>query len=248
MKRLSLRFDEPTRDFARGTRFRPSGRAPYLHILRWLSEADNWSIDLKNELALHKAERISVGQVVDKGYLRSLVDQEALALLFHFDVASRVFSVEDPQYSYYLRNLDWPTFIGTAGFTRVDFDEQYDIALSFAGEDRAMAEALRDQLEDNDLAVFYDFAEQHRILGNDVEAYLGPIYKSDSRFVVAILGEKYGAKRWTMFEAIQYRGRLEKGEVLVVKSKDLPFGPLDPVNGIGILSYDPAGNIVAQAS
>ena len=30
------RFGETVRRFARGTKFRPSGRAPYLHILRWL--------------------------------------------------------------------------------------------------------------------------------------------------------------------------------------------------------------------
>ena len=103
------------------------------------------------------------------------------------------------------RSISWGEFVREVGFTKVDYEERYDVALTFAGEDRSYAEHLRDELEDQGHAVFYDMAEQHLILGQDVEAYVGPIYASGSRFVVAVLGEMYGRKRWTLFEADQYR-------------------------------------------
>ena len=148
---------------------------------------------------------------------------------------------------YYLRAVSWPEFVREVGFTKVDYDENYDVALSFAGEDRAFAEHLRDALEDLGHAVFYDLAEQHRILGEDVEAYLGPIYKSGSRFVVPILGEMYGRKRWTLFEADQYKDRLEKGQVLPIWSNKVPPTPTDPARDRGGLDFDPDGDLRAQA-
>ncbi|MDP9281011.1 MAG: hypothetical protein M3P38_02805 [Chloroflexota bacterium] len=33
------RYGDIAREFARGTRFRPSGRAPYFHVLRWLADS-----------------------------------------------------------------------------------------------------------------------------------------------------------------------------------------------------------------
>ncbi len=60
MVRQDTRFAKPVKDFARGPHFRPSGRAPYLHILRWLSESDSGSIDLRDEMGRHSTERISV--------------------------------------------------------------------------------------------------------------------------------------------------------------------------------------------
>jgi hypothetical protein len=148
---------------------------------------------------------------------------------------------------YYLRAISWPDFVREVGFTKVDYDEDYDVALSFAGEDRTFAEHLRDALEDLGLAVFYDFAEQHRIIGEDVEAYLGPIYRSGSRYVVAVLGEMYGLKRWTLFESEQYRDRFGRGEVLPIWSKKVPPSATDRVRGLGNLAFDPDGDLRAQA-
>ena len=36
--------------------------------------------------------------------------------------------------------------------------------------------------------VFYDKNEEHRILAENVEDYLGPIYRSEAAFVVCFLG------------------------------------------------------------
>ena len=81
---------------------------------------------------------------------------------------------------FYLRNLDWAEFVKRTGFTRVEVAEEYDFALSFAGEDRVFAEKLKGHLEDLGYSVFYDLSEQHRILAEDLEEFLGPIYASNA--------------------------------------------------------------------
>ena len=50
------------------------------------------------------------------------------------------------------------------------------------------------------MEVFYDQNEQHRILAEDVEEYLAPIYASDALLVVCILGPEYPKRIWTKFQ------------------------------------------------
>jgi hypothetical protein len=247
MEKQDARFGEAVHDFVRGPRFRPGGRAPYLHILRWLTDSASWSINLRDEMASHPTERISVGQVVEKGYLAAHVSKPEIASILHFDATTQILSVEDPHLVFYLKNLDWPEFIRRAGFTKVDFEEEYDLALSFAGEDRLYSERLYDHLSDLAYAVFYDQAEQHRILASNVEEYLGPIYASRARFVIAVLGPRYGEKRWTIFESKHFKPRIEKGEVIVIWSKKVPASAFDATREVGYITYDPDGDLDRQA-
>lgn len=241
------RFGDAVRSFARGTKFRPSGRAPYLHILRWLAEAESWSISLEDEMRRHPAEKASVFVVLDRGYLSRLVNSPEISRLMHFNEHGSILSVEDPMLTFYLRSISWPEFVREVGFAKVDYEETYDIALSFAGEDRAYADMLRDALEDLGHTVFYDMAEQHRFLGENVEEFLGPIYRSESRFVVAILGEMYGRKRWTLFESSQYRNRIDQGLVIPIWSTKVPPTPFDSARALGGLDFDPDEPALEQA-
>ncbi|MBD8206878.1 TIR domain-containing protein [Microbacterium sp. CFBP 8790] len=247
VRKQKLRFGDAVRDFARGTRFRPGGRAPYLHVLRWLADSDSWSIHLPAEMRSHPSEKISVGIVLERGYLELLTNKPDVARLMHLDPDTQVLSVEDPMLIYYLRSITWGDFIKEVGFTKVDHTETYDVALTFAGEDRAYAEELYDALEDNGHAVFYDLAEQHRIIGEDVEAYLAPIYASGSRYVVAILGPMYGMKRWTLFESEQYKARLTSGHVLPIWSTTAMPTAFDENRNRGGLAFDPEGNLRTTA-
>lgn len=248
VEREREKFGDSIRKFARGTKFRPGGRAPYLHILRWLSESSSWSISIPDQIIQHPSEKASVTVVLERGYLANLVRDPSIAPLLHFDEKTRILSVEDPMLVFYLRNINWADFVREVGFKRVDYTESYDVALSFAGEDREYAQMLHDVLVDNGYAVFYDFAEQHRLLANDVEAYLGPIYESGSRYVVAVLGKSYGSKRWTLFEANKYRDLLDKGQVIPIWSVEVATSPFDEFGQkTGRLSYDPQGDLLVQA-
>lgn len=247
MTRQERRFGETLRKFARGTKFRPSGHAPYLILLKWLADAPQWDIALRDELPKHPEHRGSVGQVVEKGYLTALARDEEIAKIIHYDETGRILSVEDPHLIFYLRNLDWRNFAREVGFTHIEITDPYDFALSFAGEDRPYAERLAVHLEDLGFVVFYDFNEQHRIVARDLEAFLGPIYESAATLVVAVLGPQYGERRWTRFESDQFKARFDDGRVIPIWSAQAPPTAFDRTRDIGGLFYDPAGDIDEQA-
>jgi hypothetical protein len=176
---------------------------------------------------------------VEKGYLASHASSEEVGAVIHYDPDGRVLSVEDPHLVFYLRNLDWQKFPQEVGFTNVELDHEYDFALSFAGENREVAEALYYELDGDDYVVFYDKNEEHRILGADVETYLAPIYERGCRFVIAVLGPKYGEKRWTIFESDHFKERFGDGNVIPIWEKNSLPSAFDITRGIGFLTFDP---------
>ena len=70
--RLRMTFYEPCRRFCQGSKMKSAGRAPYLHILHALAEGEDWSLDLR-DLRKFGPLRGSVGQVVEKGFLKDLI-------------------------------------------------------------------------------------------------------------------------------------------------------------------------------
>src|SRR5262249_51021343 len=152
----------------------------------------DWSLSLR-DMRPFGSLRGSIAQVVDKGFLSALIDgDEDLRNLLHFE--AKVLTIEDPQFVFFLKNIAWANFAREIGFTGVSFDKRYDFALSFAGVDRDIAEALFNRLSEEDIIVFYDKHEQHRILAEDLEEYLRPIYQSEADFVVCLLGPDYPKK------------------------------------------------------
>ena len=237
--RQKERFGDAVKAFARGTKFRPSGRAPYLHILRWLAESDSWSVHIPDEMRKHPSEKASVQVVHDRGYLASLCDQPAIAKLLHFDEDTDILSVEDPMLVYYLRSIGWPGFVCEIGFTKVDYDENYDVALSFAGEDRDFAEQTPARCVGGSRSL--GVLRPCRAAPHPWRGRRGISDRSttpDLRYVVAILGEMYGRKRWTLFESDQYKDRIEKGQVLPIWSTKVPPMPTDQMRSRGGMNFD----------
>jgi hypothetical protein len=111
MNDLARQFRDVAVSFARGSKLRREGRAPYLHILRWLADSNEWSLDLSDALRTHPEQRGSVSQVMEKGYLAALLrgDDKGLPLsdYFHFEPSTAILSVEDPKLIFYLKNLVW---------------------------------------------------------------------------------------------------------------------------------------------
>ena len=232
--RLAQVFRARCEVFCRGSRMKKEGRAPYLHILRWLAEGSEWTLSLRDAIRLHSEMRGSVGQVVDKGYLAELVASEPdISSVMHYDAKAEQLTVEDPQFIFFIRNIPWRLFATDVGFMAVEFPHKYDFALSFAGEDRDIAELLWGQLQEAEVEVFYDRNERHRILASDVEEYLRPIYQSEARFVVVLLGAAYPKKIWTKFESEQFRDRFGKDTVIPVWFADTPPGMFDETRKYG---------------
>lgn len=248
-ERLARTFSERTKRFCRGTRFRREGRAPYLRLLHLLAQSQEWSLSINQAIAANPGLSGSVTQIVEKGYLAALIDNdEELRSILHFDPTTRMLSVEDPQYVYFLRSLSWSRFPHEIGFLSSEIPSKYDFALSFAGEDRGVAEMLYLALEEGEFEVFYDKNEQHRILAEDVEDYLRPIYQSDAAFVVALLGPHYPKKIWTKFESDSFKQRFKDSAVIPVWFTTAPPGVFDERARRGGVTFDPSGDTSKQVS
>lgn len=191
----------------------------------------------------------SVGQVVTKGYLADLLaGDEDIGAVLHYDATSEQLTVEDPLFVFYIRNMPWARFARDCGFISVEFQHRYDFALSFAGQKRDVAEALAVALAEHDVEVFYDRNEQHRILAENVEDYLLPIYQSEARFVVPLLSSEYPERVWARIESDAFRERFGENAVIPIWFSDAPPGMFDESRKYGGVMFDVAGNLQAKAS
>jgi len=245
---LRRMFQLPCVEFAQGSKLRKEGRAPYLYILQWLRDSVDWSVDLRQALREHPEHRGSVGQVVTKGYLETLLKDKAATLdvVFHYQPETRIFTVEDPRVVFYLRSINWKNFVRDVGFSVKKFVGRYDIALSFSGADRDVAERLFYKLTEREISVFYDQDEQHRILAEKLEDYLAPIYASEAAYVIPLLSPSYPTRIWTRFESNQFKGRFGENAVIPIRFSTAADGYFSGAHEYGSLSYDPLGDMEAQ--
>jgi len=233
--------------FATGPRFSREGRAPYLHMLRWLSDSEAWTVSLDREIPKHSDLRGSVSQVVERGHLNEfLTKNPELGDIIHFDARTHVLGVEDPKFFFFIKNLSWPKFAERVGYLNTGYPSRYDFALSFAGSDRTYAEAIANELVDREFAVFYDKNEQARILATNVEEYLAPIYQSEASFVICVLGADYPNRIWTRFESQQFRSRFGAESVIPVWFKGEGPSAFDDTQKIGGFFLDRKGDIGVQ--
>jgi len=79
-----------------------------------------------------------------------------------------------------------------------EFD--YDVALSFAGEDRASARQVAAILQAADVRVFFDELEATRLWGKDLAVEFERIYGHAARFVVPFVSHHYATKAWPTHE------------------------------------------------
>lgn len=248
LDRLSATFHKRAEIFAKGKKLRREGRAPYLQVLRWLAQSEEWTVDLDREMAKHSTLRASVSQVVEKGHLRNLLEEKSdvLADLLHYDEDSKVLAVEDPQFFFYIRHLAWNRFAERLGYFEVSFSSTYDYALSFAGADRDVAEKIYETLADRELGIFYDANEQSRILAANVEEYLAPIYKSEASYVIVILGHEYPKRVWTRFESEQFKHRFGDNAVIPIWFTDVDYSVFDLSRDVGGLTINRAADLDDQ--
>ncbi len=238
---LTRVFDNKAKEFAAGSRVRSSGRAPYLHLLYWLAQSREWSIRMSDIYLAHPNHKVSISQVADKGFLSKLIaGNDNIKSVIHYDDTSKILTIEDPKFIFYLQNINWKEFAKKIGFSLADFDKEYDFALSFAGEVRALVAELADLLINQyECSVFYDYNEQHKILGEDLKDYFEPIYKSNADFVIVFLDKNYPKKLWTNFESEKFKDRFGEHAVIPIIFKDCQPSQFDMMSNIGYFVYDP---------
>jgi len=111
---------------------------------------------------------------------------------------------------------------------------EYDVTVSFAGEDRGIVKEYCDILTSNGLNVFYDEYKQVDLWGANLYDKLDDIYRLKALCCVIFISKNYAAKVWTNHErkSAQARALEENREyILPVKIDDTDIPGVPPTIG-----------------
>ncbi|RPI93744.1 MAG: TIR domain-containing protein [Chloroflexi bacterium] len=84
---------------------------------------------------------------------------------------------------------------------------EYDVALSFAGEDRQVADQFAALLTSRGMRVFYDEYKTAELWGKDPLTHFVNLYSRKARYCVLFISRYYPLKRWTNAERTAARER-----------------------------------------
>ena len=93
----------------------------------------------------------------------------------------------------------------------------YDVAISFAGEDRQAARGLADSLTRRGSKVFYDEYEVASLWGKDLYQHLANVYTNKAKYCIIFISSHYARKLWTNHElrSAQARAFRERTEYIL---------------------------------
>lgn len=77
---------------------------------------------------------------------------------------------------------------------------KYDVALSFASEQREYVEQVANQLNRLGIKCFYDNNYKTKLWGENLLKYLEDVYCRKSQYCIIFISEAYNKKQWTKFE------------------------------------------------
>lgn len=103
-------------------------------------------------------------------------------------------------------------------------EPRFDVAITFAGENRAIAAAIRAGLVERDLRVYYDEDFKVEMWGKNLVEFLHTVYSTEAAYALMLISRPYVDKHWTAHErrAAQERALVETREyILPVKLEDV---------------------------
>jgi hypothetical protein len=117
---------------------------------------------------------------------------------------------------------------------------EFDIAISFAGPQRSIAESIATHVKNSGFSVFYDAFFPEQLWGKDLPVFFDEVFRTKSRYCLIVISRDYVERDWTNRErqsaverAIKERGR-EYILPLKVDDAELPGVP----GTIGYVSLD----------
>jgi hypothetical protein len=113
-------------------------------------------------------------------------------------------------------------------------DFAFDVALSFAGEDRPYVDAVAETLRERGVRVFYDRYAVLDTWGVDLVELFDEVFRSKARFAVVFVSQSYVDKPWPTHErrSAQARALVELGPYLLpVRLDDAELPGLRPTVG-----------------
>lgn len=137
------------------------------------------------------------------------------------------------------RKIERKTTIQDITIEKQKKDNQvYDLAISFAGEDRMIAEEIAEKLKNFGFQIFYDKYEQATLWGKDLYSHLTDVYRKKANYCLMIISKNYSEKQWTNHErkAAQARAFTQSKEyILPLKLDDTEIPGINET--IGYVDY-----------
>lgn len=161
-----------------------------------------------------------------------------VAKSFHYNQDTKNFSIDDPALFYFIRHLNWDQLRSDCGFKSEENNFEYEVAISFAGENRLLARHIANQLEGLDVPVFFDEMFETNFLGQAWTKVFREIFAEKSRFVLCLLDSFHADKIWPTFEREHFAPRVTDASVVPVYLDDTKFVGI-PSDIVGIrFRYD----------
>lgn len=111
----------------------------------------------------------------------------------------------------------------------------FDVCLSFAGEDRAKVKQVYKALSAAGVKVFYDNNDEisAALWGRELFTYLDDVYQNKARYCLMFLSKDYVRKAWTNHEreSAQARAFHDREYILPVRLDDTPVPGIRPTLG-----------------
>jgi len=103
---------------------------------------------------------------------------------------------------YTAAHKSWPLWLEYIpnGWIGKEDKEDYEVVLSFAGEDREYVEKVAEYLRDSSVKVFYDKYEEVTLWGKDLSEHLDKVYRGSARYCVMFISKHYANKVWASHE------------------------------------------------
>jgi hypothetical protein len=246
VQKLEHAYQAAVKEFCRGKRFRATND-PYLKLLKCVGEQGSSIVDITELANANQDVRGSINNIKEKR-LANLIESKPLCdQYFYYNPETKIFAIEDPALFYYIKHLNWDEVRGACGFRQGQKDYEYDFAISFAGENRALAEIIATQLQSFDCAVFYDEWFEANFLGKAWQKSFASIFGEQSRFVVCLLDKHHAEKIWPTFERECFTPRVAEAAVIPIYLDDTPIvGIPKDIVGISFKKYQDIGAELAN--
>jgi hypothetical protein len=158
---------------------------------QWNADSDSWQahIDQRWMTTYRGAES------VDDFFER----QAGLAEQHSVERAARMFNAEtliDEEFEPHIEESATPDDVSD----QADEEYDYDVALSFAEENRSFVADVAARLKARGVRYFYDDDHQHDMWGQDLTVYFDLVFRKKSRFTVMFISEQYAKKPWARHE------------------------------------------------
>jgi len=126
-------------------------------------------------------------------------------------------------------------YTGPTQMSQPAMPKRFDVALSFAGTERRLAEDLAKRVREVGFEVFYDEFYPEQLWGKDLVVFFDNIYRKASRYCVMFVSHEYADRMWTTHErrSAQARAVEEKGNeyILPIRIDKTELDGLLPTTG-----------------